>query len=78
MTRKSGESENIAGTLRRLEDIVRRLEAEETDLDQAIALFEEGVTLLRDARTRLDAAEVRVQQILEKADGQLGATDLDV
>lgn len=78
MTKQSGEAATIAGTLRRLEEIVRRLEAEDTDLDQAIALFEEGVTLLRDARTRLDAAEVRVQQVLEKAGGELGATDLDV
>ncbi|TFG44607.1 MAG: exodeoxyribonuclease VII small subunit, partial [Gemmatimonadales bacterium] len=29
--------------LRRLEEIVRRLEADDADLDAALALFEEGV-----------------------------------
>jgi exodeoxyribonuclease VII small subunit len=67
----------LAARLRRLEEIVRGLEAEETDLDQALALFEEGVTVLREARSRLEQAEFRVQQVLANASGELRATDLD-
>lgn len=67
----------LAARLRRLEEIVRGLEAEDTDLDRALALFEEGVTVLREARARLEQAEFRVQQVLENAAGELRATDLD-
>jgi exodeoxyribonuclease VII small subunit len=68
----------LAQTLRRLEEIVRGLEADDLDLDRALALFEEGVSLLRDARGRLNEAELRVQQVLEDAEGELRVNDLDV
>jgi exodeoxyribonuclease VII small subunit len=68
----------LAQTLRRLEEIVRGLEADDLDLDRALALFEEGVSLLRDARGRLGEAELRVQQVLEDAEGELRVNDLDV
>jgi exodeoxyribonuclease VII small subunit len=63
--------------LRRLEEIVRRLEAEDADLDAALALFEEGVVRLRAARERLAEAEARVKQVVEQADGTLGLVDLE-
>jgi exodeoxyribonuclease VII small subunit len=63
--------------LKRLEEIVRALEAEEIDLDKAITLFEEGVKRLRTAREQLTAVEQRVQKVLEQAGGDLQVTDLD-
>ena len=67
---------SIAQDLNRLEEIVRRLEAEEVELDAALALFEEGVSRLRAARERLASAEVKVQTVLQEA-GDLRLTDLD-
>ena len=67
----------IAEELARLEEIVRRLEAEDVELDAALALFEEGVARLRAARDRLGAAELKVQTVLEEAGGDLRFTDLD-
>jgi exodeoxyribonuclease VII small subunit len=67
---------SIAQDLNRLEEIVRRLEAEDVELDAALALFEEGVARLRAARERLVSAEVKVQTVLEEA-GDLRLTDLD-
>jgi exodeoxyribonuclease VII small subunit len=64
--------------LRRLEEIVRALESDDTDLDRALALFEEGVALLRSARDRLGDAELRVQRVLEAARDEVRLTDLDV
>jgi exodeoxyribonuclease VII small subunit len=66
----------IAQDLNRLEEIVRRLEADDVELDAALALFEEGVARLRAARERLVSAEVKVQAVLEEA-GDLRLTDLD-
>jgi len=77
MSETPGEPLRLAAALRRLEEIVRSLEAEDTELDQGLVLFEEGVRLLREARARLEAAELKVQQVLEDAAGDLRATDMD-
>jgi len=73
----SPEPESLSTDIRRLEEIVRQLEAEDTDLDRALTLFEEGVARLRAARERLGAAEARVQKVLEDAAGQLNVTDFE-
>lgn len=70
-------SESLVADLRRLEEIVRRLEGEEVDLDQALALFEEGVARLRSARDRLTEADAKVAKVLENADGTLRVVELD-
>ena len=62
--------------LARLEAIVRALEANDLDLDRALALFEEGVERLRTARERLSAAELRLRQLREAADGSVRVDDL--
>ncbi|MGH7536082.1 MAG: exodeoxyribonuclease VII small subunit [Gemmatimonadales bacterium] len=67
----------IADDLARLEEIVRRLEADDVELDAALALFEEGVSRLRAARERLASAELKVQAVLADASGELRVSDLD-
>ena len=51
--------------LERLEAIVRKLEAEDLDLDEALKLFEEGVERLRVAREQLTQAELKVKKALK-------------
>ena len=51
--------------LERLEAIVRRLESEDLDLDEALKLFEEGIERLRVARQQLSQAELKVKKVLE-------------
>ena len=68
---------SLQADLERLEQIVGALEREDLDLDHALALFEEGVARLRDARTRLGDAETRLKQLREAADGSVEAADLD-
>jgi exodeoxyribonuclease VII small subunit len=63
--------------LERLEAIVAELENEEIDLAAALALFEEGVTCLRDAANSLTEAEARVKKLTEQSDGTLVLEDLD-
>jgi exodeoxyribonuclease VII small subunit len=53
----------------RLESIVDRIEGEPLELDESLALFEEGVRLLRHAGGTLDQAEDRIRQLLEDAGG---------
>jgi exodeoxyribonuclease VII small subunit len=73
----TGKPAALADELARLEEIVRRLEADDLDLDTALALFELGVACLRAARERLAVAEVRVRTVLEDANGTLRLGDLD-
>ncbi len=54
--------------LTRLEEIASNLEGD-VDLARALALFEEGIEMLRTAAAELDAAELRVQKLIERADG---------
>jgi exodeoxyribonuclease VII small subunit len=70
-------TQSLAEDLARLEEIVRKLETDELDLDAALKLFEEGVGRLRAARERLADAQLKVQTVLERADGSLKLTDLD-
>ncbi len=52
--------------LGRLEEIVRTLEVEEPDLEQALTLFEEGVGHVRHAEELLAKAELRVEELLSE------------
>jgi exodeoxyribonuclease VII small subunit len=80
MTRpvKEAGATSLADELEELEAIVRRLEADDVDLDDALKLFEDGVRRLRAARERLGQAELKVQSVLEGAGGELMTGDLDV
>ncbi len=73
----SRESPSFAQQLERLEEIVRRLEGQELDLDEALKLFEEGIERLRQARERLGAAEAKVKQVLADHAGKLRVEDFD-
>jgi exodeoxyribonuclease VII small subunit len=70
-------SPSLSQDLARLEEIVRKLEGEDVELDAALALFEEGIATLRAARERLTAAELQVQAVLEEAGGEIRLTQLD-
>ena len=63
--------------LARLEAIVAELENEQTDLASALALFEEGVTCLREAAGALAEAETRVQRLTELANGAFVIEEFD-
>ena len=50
----------------KLEEAVAQLEQAETlTLDESLEAFEEGIRLTRLCREKLDAAELRVQQLVE-------------
>jgi exodeoxyribonuclease VII small subunit len=76
--KKPAAGPGLGEELRALEEIVRRLESDETDLDEALTLFEDGVARLRRARARLAEAEAAVQAVLVDADGALRTVDADL
>lgn len=63
MTDESAEP-GLEERLRRLEEILAKLEAEELDLERALTLFEEGIGHVREAEKTLSAASLRVEEVL--------------
>ena len=55
----------IEAALVRLEAIADRLEDPELDLDEAVALYEEGLRLYAECTTRLDAADQRITKLAD-------------
>jgi exodeoxyribonuclease VII small subunit len=51
-------------SIRRLGEIVEKLEDGELPLEESLKLFEEGVLLARTSREVLDKAEQRVEELL--------------
>lgn len=58
------EAPTLEERLRRLEEILAQLEADEVDLERALVLFEEGVGLVRQAEKVLSETELRVEELL--------------
>ncbi len=60
----------------RLEEIVRALEGGNAPLDTSLALFEEGVSLVKFCNQKLDAAEQKVKILQRDENGTLTETDM--
>ena len=64
--------------LKRLEEIVRSLEAADLDMEGALTLFEEGVEHVRGAEATLRVAELKVEELLgSEEDPVIGPLDED-
>ena len=60
----------------RLEEIVRMLESGSAPLDKSLAMFEEGVALVKLCNARLDSAEQKVKILTVGPDGNLTENDM--
>jgi exodeoxyribonuclease VII small subunit len=56
--------------LARLEEIVRSMESGQLPLDESLKLFEEGVKISRECQSELDAAEQKVEILVNKSTGE--------
>ena len=65
---------SFEAALKRLEEIVRKLESGEAPLDEAIDLYTEGDRLKRQCEARLAAAQARIEQIQFGPGGQPSGT----
>ncbi len=63
------EAPSFESAFARLEEIIAEIDGGNLELDDALALFEEAVGLLRLTGQQLDAADLRVQQLLAEGDG---------
>jgi exodeoxyribonuclease VII small subunit len=61
--------------LRALEDVVRKLESGEVPLDDSIDLYERGEKLRKHCQARLDAAQARIEKIVQGPDGKAAGVE---
>ncbi|ABL00012.1 exodeoxyribonuclease VII small subunit [Pelobacter propionicus] len=62
-------TEKFETALKKLEEIVRRLEGGSLSLDESLKAFEEGVRHASFCSKKLDEAERRVEVLLKRKDG---------
>jgi exodeoxyribonuclease VII small subunit len=69
---ESGEIQQLSfeAALKRLEEIVRRLESGDATLDESIELYGEGDRLKQQCEARLQAAQAKIERIQFGRDGQ--------
>jgi exodeoxyribonuclease VII small subunit len=72
MAKKEEAPRGFESALKRLEEIVERMESGEADLDAMIALFEEGQSLVKTCTAKLNEVEKKIEKIAE--DGAGGVT----
>jgi exodeoxyribonuclease VII small subunit len=65
MSRKK-EEKSFKNSLARLEEITNLLESEEIELEDALQLYEEGITLSRFCLNSLKSAELKVTELKKK------------
>lgn len=62
--------ESFEKALKRLEEIVNKLESGALPLDESLKIFEEGVKLSRFCTKKLDEAERKVEVLLKNKEGK--------
>ena len=67
---------NYEESVKELESLVNRLEHGEISLEESLKLYESGVLLTRDCQDALQAAEQKVQLLLQQS-GQTTLVDFD-
>lgn len=62
--------------MKRLEAITEQLSKEGVSLDEALALYEEGVKLARECNAKLEDTERKIQMLQVSEDGELVEKEL--
>jgi len=68
------QSLSFEAALKRLEEIVRKLESGEASLDESIELYGEGDRLKQQCEARLQSAQARIERIQLGRDGSPSGT----
>lgn len=70
-TSRKAESINFEALLKRLEEIVRRLEDEQAPLEESLKLFAEGKKLARSCESELQRIDLQIRKLMEDAEGAI-------
>ncbi len=73
---KKENKENFETKLKKLEDIVLKLENEETPLEESIKLFEEGVNISKELNEKLIEIKGKIEVIKKDAEDKIKLEEL--
>lgn len=66
-----GDAPTLEQRMARLEAIVRDLEGDRLELEQALALFEEGITQVRETERLLRESQLRIERLIADDRGRV-------
>ncbi len=69
---------NFENALKRLEEIIQRLEGGELSLDESLKLFEEGIELSRLCTKKLSETESKVEKLIKSGEKEFKMEPLDM
>lgn len=78
MADKNIENIELEEAMKRLDKITEELSREGVSLEDSLALYEEGVRLVRVCNKKLEDTERRIKILRMSADGEMTEQDLDV
>jgi exodeoxyribonuclease VII small subunit len=70
--------DNFENALKRLDEIVQKLEGGDLSLDESLKLFEEGIELSRLCTKKLTEAEARVEKLIKLGEKEFKTEPLEV
>ncbi|SEF82359.1 Exodeoxyribonuclease VII small subunit [Caloramator fervidus] len=68
---------NFEEAIKRLEEIVKKLESDNLSLDESLKLFKEGIELSDYCNRKLDEAERQINIVLKGSNGELIETEFN-
>jgi exodeoxyribonuclease VII small subunit len=68
---------NFETAFKRLEEITKKLEENDIDLDTSVELYKEGMSLLKQCTEKLAEAEKTIYQLTKNADGTFSEIPFD-
>jgi exodeoxyribonuclease VII small subunit len=71
------EKRKFESSLKELESIVEKLEKGEISLEESLALYEQGITLVKFCNSQLDAAEKKIEILQKELDNQMKAVPFE-
>ncbi|MEW6200582.1 MAG: exodeoxyribonuclease VII small subunit [bacterium] len=60
-----GQKQNFEDDLKKLEEIVKKIESGEAPLEETVRLFEEGIRIAKGCQKFLEEAEMKVTKLVE-------------
>ena len=75
MSKKKNEI-SFEESLKRLENLVNKMESGDATLEQSLVWFEEGMDLIKLCQVQLNNAEQKVQELVKKTDGKFDLKDI--
>jgi len=77
MNENKGNNVNFEDAMKRLEKITEELGKDGVKIEEALALYEEGVGLVRECNNMLDSTERKIKMLQLSADGEISEIDFE-